>query len=158
MKKKTSISVMIVLIALAIFLGVLLVNKGDGPVMGMMLAEQVSADTDSYDNMAKTRNDGVYLVISVAYNKFRKDYETSVPKEKDLYALIHVVECPKGSEFTGKWIKDGKEIKTDTARLTTEREGVLSYLLDANEIEAGNYSFLLYNGDTKILEQAFSVK
>lgn len=158
MNKKTVITVLTIFVLAAIFLGALLVNKGDGPVAGMILADKAMENTDIYTNAAKTHNDGIYLVVSNAYNKLQEDYKTNVPENKDLYLTIHFVECPKGSEFTGKWLMEEKLIKEEKGTLTTDAEGVISYLLDGSSVVKGQYVFELYDGDRKLFEKEFFVE
>lgn len=158
MKKKTAIIFLVIIIIIAIFLGFLLVNKGDGPVMGMVLADRAMENTEAYDDAAQTQGDGIYLVLSKAFNKYKEDYKTDIPEGNDLYAVIYFVECPQGSEYAGKWIKDDTVIKEDVGRLTTGPKGVISYMLEGDSVVSGSYIFELYDGDGKIFEKSFSVE
>jgi len=158
MKKKTAGTVLAVIIIGAIFLGFLLVNKGDGPVMGMVLADRALENTEAYDNAAQSQGDGIYLVVSSAYNKYQEDYKADIPEGNDLYATIYFVECPQGSEYTGKWIKDGAVINENIGTLPTGPKGVISYILDGGSVVSGSYTFELYDGDGKIFETTFSIE
>lgn len=158
MGKKTAIIVLAIVIAAAIILGFLLVNKGDGPVMGMVLADRAMENTQSYSNTAEAQGDGIYLVVSNAFNEYQEDYHSSIPESKDLYAAIHFVECPKGSEYTGKWTMDGKVIFEEQGALSTGPEGVISYMFDGGSVVKGSYTFELYDGDEMIFEYTFSVE
>ncbi|GEM_PF-1098023 len=156
--KKTSIAVLVIIIIAAIIIGLVLVNKGDGPVTGMILADSKIENKDAYYNAVETHGGGVYLVVSNAFNKFQEDYKVEIPSGEDLYATIHLVECPKGSEFIGKWIKDGNVIGEDKGIVTTGPEGVISYMLEGEKVVKGSYIFELYDGDRKIFERTFSVE
>lgn len=158
MNKKTSITVLTIFIVAAMFLGVLLTNKGDGPVVGMILANKAMESTDAYNNAEKAQVDGKYMVVSNAFNKFQEDYKVSIPANKDLYATVHLVECPKGSEYTGKWIKDGTVIHEEKGTLLTGPEGVISYMIEGNKVVKGSYAFTLFDGDKKIFEKTFSIE
>jgi len=158
MNKKTAVSVLIIFVAAAILLGLLLVNKGDGPVMGMIIADKAMENVDAYNDAADTQGAGIYLVVSNAFNKFQEDYQAKIPENNDLYAAIHFVECPKGSEYSGKWIKDGNLIQKDNGTLLTGPEGVISYKLDGDSVVKGSYTFELYDGDKKMFEKTFSVE
>lgn len=158
MKKKTAITVLVVILIGAILLGFLLLNKGDGPVMGMVLADTAIENAKAYDAAAQAQGDGVYLVVSSAFNKYQEDYKTDIPQGNDLYATIHFVECPKGSKFTAKWMKEGTVIEEDIGTLLTGPEGVIAYKLDGDNVVSGSYTFELYGGDGKIFEMTFSVK
>lgn len=158
MKKKTAVVVLVVVIIAALVLGFLLLSKGDGPVMGMVLADRAMENTDAYNAAARAHGDGIYLVVSNAFNKFREEYKTDVPQGKDLYAVIYFVECPQGSSYTGKWVKDNAVLQEETKTLPTGPQGVISYMLDKSSAAKGNYTFELYDGNTKIFEKSFSVE
>lgn len=158
MNKKTAISVLTIFVVAAIFLGLMLVNKGDGPVTGMIMADKALENMETYNDAAGTKGDGIYLIVSNAFNKFQEDYQAEIPESNDLYAAIHFVECPKGSEYTGKWMKDGNLIQEDNGTLLTGPEGVLSYKLDGDSVVKGSYTFELYDGDKKMFEKTFSVE
>lgn len=158
MGKKTSIIVLVIFIVLAILIGYVLVNKGDGPVAGLILADSALGDADSYQIAEEMPGQETYLVAINAYNKVEENYKTRIPELKDLYANFHLVECPKGSKFTGKWLNDNKVLKEDTATLTTDTEGVVSYMLDGDHVKKGDYRFELYDGEREIFEMAFSVE
>jgi len=158
MNKKTAMTVLTIIVVAAIFMGFLLVNKGDGPVTGMILADRAIENVETYSNDVQTHGDGIYLVVSNAFNKFEEDYKAEILESKDLYATIHFVECPKGSEYTGKWIKDGNVVQEDNGILLTGPEGVISYLLEGDSAVKGSYTFELYEGDRKIFEKTFSIE
>ncbi|MBN2879484.1 MAG: hypothetical protein JXN65_07625 [Clostridia bacterium] len=158
MNKKTSTTVLTLFIIGAIFLGLLLVNKGDGPVMGMILAENPIENTADYNKSAQEQSEGTYLVLSNAFNKYQEDYSTSIPEGSPLYASVHFVECPQGAQYTGKWIFEGELLKEETGTLSTGPEGVISYMLEGGKVAKGSYTFELYDGDKKVFERNFSVK
>lgn len=156
MNRKTAAAVLALFIVLAAALGFLLINKGDGPVMGMLLTNRPIESTDAYSGAAETHGDGVYLVVSSAFNQFREEFSSSVPEGSDLYAAVHYAECPKGSEYSVKWIRSGNVIKEETGTLATGPEGVLSCLLDGTCVIRGTYTFQLNIGGGNDFEQTFS--
>ncbi|WKY43214.1 hypothetical protein Q5O14_11135 [Eubacteriaceae bacterium ES2] len=158
MKKKTAITVLVIIIIGAMFLGFLLVNKGDGPIMGMVLGDTAIESTEAYDKTVQELGDGIYLVLSSAFNKYQEDFSMVIPEGDDLYANLHFVESPQGSEFTGKWIKDGNIIGEEVGTLSTGPEGIISYMIDGNEVVEGSYAFELYDGDERIFEITFSIE
>ena len=158
MKKKTAVVVLVFVIIAALILGFLLLSKGDGPVMGMVLAGSAIENTDAYNDAVQAHGNGIYLVVSNAFNKFREEYKIDVPQGKDLYAVIYFVECPQGSEYTGKWVKDGAVLQEETKTLPTGPQGVISYMLDKGSAAKGSYTFELYDGNAKIFEKSFSVE
>jgi len=158
MNKKTSVIALGILIAAAILLGLLLINKGDEPVAGMILSDKALDNLDVYHSAEQLHGDGIYLVVSKAFNKFREDYKAGIPEGKDLYITIYLIECPKGSEFTIKWLKDGKVIKDEIGILSTEATGVISYMLDESSVVKGIYGIEIYDGDKRIFDKEFSVE
>ncbi len=157
MGKKTAIIVLAVVIAAAIFLGFILVNKGDGPVTGMILAEKAIENTQAYSNAAMEHGNGVYLVVSNAFNKFQEDYKADILEGQSLYGTIYFVECPQGSEYTGKWVKDGNVIAEEKGTLSTGPKGVISYMLNEDSVTKGSFTFELYDENSKIFEYTFLV-
>lgn len=158
MNKKTSVIVLGIFIAASILLGLLLINKGDEPVAGMILSDKVLDNIDVYHNAEQLHGEGIYLVVSKAFNKFQEDYKARIPEGKDLYTTIYFIECPKGSEFIIKWLKDGKVIKDEIGILSTDTTGVISYMLDGSYVVKGIYSIELYDGDKRIFEKEFTVE
>jgi hypothetical protein len=157
MNKKTSIIVLVCVIVSAIIIGALFVNKGDGPVTGVIFAGKTIENVKAYNNTEKTQDNETYMVVSNEFNKFKENFKTSIPESKDLYAALHFVECVKGAKFTGKWLKDGKVIREDIGTLPTDQEGVISYTLDKDKAVKGSYVFELYDGNKKIFEKSFSI-
>lgn len=158
MNKKTTVTVLAIVIAAAVFLGFVLLNKGDGPVMGMMFTGGDIESLEDYESAAEARGEGVYMVVTKSINKFNEDYSQNIPEGDDLYAAIHFVECPEGSQYTGKWIKDGSVISEETGTLATGPRGVISYKLEGIHAAEGSYVFELYDGDKKIFEKTFSIR
>ncbi|MBF4692489.1 hypothetical protein [Fusibacter ferrireducens] len=158
MSKKATIIFLVITIIAALGLGFLLINKGDGPIAGMVLADREIDSIENYVDATKAQGKGIYSVVSNAFNKFEEDYHVDIPEGKDLYVIIHFVECPKGSKYTGKWIKDGEEILKSNGILSTGPEGVISYKLEGKSVTKGQYLFELYDGNSKLIEKAFSLE
>ncbi len=158
MNRKTAVIVLAFMVVAAIGLGCLLVNKGDGPVMGYILADRKLENEDAYQKAAKNHEEGIYLVVSNAFDKFEVEYQSTISKSKDLYITIYFVECPKGSEYNGKWIKDGNVIQEESKIIETGPQGRLSFLLDGKEVGIGSYTFELYDQERKILEKTVSIE
>jgi hypothetical protein len=150
MSKKATIIAVAVLIAAAVIFGLILVNKGDGPVMGLTFSDKALADGST--------GSGVYLTVNKEFNKYTEKANAEIPAGKDLYANISLVECPKGAEFNAKWITDGQTVKEEAKKLDTDRKGTISYLLEANKAKSGNYTLELYREGKKIFEHKFIIK
>ena len=158
MNKKTTIIVFALVIAAAIFMGFLFLNKGDGPVAGMILSDSIIENTEEYGEAAKNPANGTYLVVSNAFNKYQEDFLADIPGGVDIYAAVHFVECPKGSVFIGKWIYDGNVVAEKEKTLMTGPTGVISFMLDGTNANAGSCIFELYQENNKIFEKEFDIK
>ena len=158
MNKKTSIIALSILVAAAVFFGYIFVNKGDGPVMGMIVSDRAIEDTRSYKLQESSPGKESYLILTTEFNKLTEKFKAEIPNGKNLYSNINIVECPKGLQFTAKWVSDNKSIKEETKPLTTNQSGIISYLLEANLANKGSYSFELYNEGKKIFEKNFKIE
>lgn len=158
MNRKTSIVALTLLIVGAVALGLLLLNKGDGPVSQVIIADR-SIDTAQDFETAKSSDDsGVFIVLDKEFNKFKEDIRAGIPAEKDIYANVYFVECPKGSLFTAKWINEDKTVKEDIKELTTDKRGVVSFLLEGSKLGTGSCKFEIYSDGKKLFEYVFSAK
>jgi hypothetical protein len=157
MGKKTALFTLAGVVIAAILLGILLLNKGDGPVAGMILSGQAIATTQEYADAEKTRGEAVYRVVANAFNKFEEEYSATIHGGNALYATVHFVECPKGSAFTAQWIRNGEVIAEETASLATEPQGVIAYALEAEAATPGNYTFRLLEGGETIFKHTFQI-
>lgn len=158
MGKKAAITALIGLIACAILLGALLLNKGDGPVTGMILSGAPVADAEAYADAAEQRGDDIFLVVSNAFNKYQTDYQSAIPAGSELYASVYFVECPAGSVFTAKILNDGTAAFEQEGTLETGPYGVICYSLDGETLSAGDYVFALYDGEEQIFSQPFTLE
>jgi len=158
MGRKASITALVVLIACAILLGALLLNKSDGPVTGMILSSGPITDAEAYKTAAEAQGEGTYLVVSNAFNKFETDYQSAIPAGQELFATVYFVECPAGAVFTAKLL-DGERIIADKEGvLKTGPYGVISYSLGGELLAAGTYVFALYDGGEELFTQTFTVE
>lgn len=129
MNKKTSIIAGTLLVILALGFGFVLLNKGDGPIMGIALADRAIM-SESFMQQKTEPDEGIYLIVEKEYNKLKEKYRKAVPSGEELYATIYVVECPKGTAFTAKWTVDGGLAKEETKMLKTDRNGVMVFMLE----------------------------
>lgn len=157
MSKKTSIIAITLLIATAVVLGFVLVNKGDGPVIGVIMSDKMVGSVKDFETVNLSEGSGVYIILKKEYNKFNEKFMTDIPSGKDLYANIYFVECPKGSKYTARWVTEGKTVKEEIKELVTEQKGVASFVFDGNKVISGNYSLELYNEGKKIFEYKFPI-
>jgi hypothetical protein len=157
MNKKSSIISLTVLVVAAILFGIVLVNKGDGPVMGMVLADKVLTGEEDYEAVVGSRDAGVYLVLSNEMNKLKEKYKAEIPVGKDIFASVYFVECPKGASFKGKWILDGNVVYEETGILQSDKKGIVPYRLEAGKFKNGKCVFELYDGEKKIFGCTFDI-
>lgn len=157
MSKKTSIITITLLIAAAVIFGLVFVNKGDGPIMGISMSDKVIVNVQDFKTINSSQDSGVYLILKKEYNKFTEKFTADIPAGKDLYANIHLVECPKGSRFTVRWITEGNTVKEETKELVTDQKGVISYAFDGNKVKSGNYTLELYTQGKKVFEYKFFI-
>lgn len=155
MKKKQAIIALIILIVIAVFGGLILVNKGDGPVTGVMLSAKPAADENAF---GKTEADKTnYLISVMEYNKFVEKYNTKIPENNDLYAHINLVECRKGIKVKVKWLLQNTAVKEEEKPLLTDQKGIISYELEGEKVKKGSYVIEIYYADKKILTENFIV-
>ena len=158
MDKRTSVFAVAILVVLAIIAGFILVNKGDGPVMGMVISDRTIENVEEYCDENFTNDSGLYVVVEKEYNKFKEKFKTEIPVGKDLYANIQIVESPKGSKFTAKWVNAGKTVKEETKELTADKKGTISYILDGDKTKSGKYTFELSTSGKAVFEYEITVK
>ena len=158
MSRKAAILSVTALIVAAVFMGLILVNKGDGPIMGMILSDKMIATVQDFENQSSSMDSGIYLNLKTAFNKLNEESANDIPAGKDLFASFYMVECPKGIETTVKWTTEAGTLKEETKRLETDRRGIISYLLDRGNVRNGNYTLELYIEGIKKFEHGFTVR
>lgn len=157
MNKRTSAAVLGILILFALVFGFILVNRGDGPVMGMIISDRAIANAGDY-KLLESSKEGVYLLLSSEFNCYKEKYITKIPSGKDAYFNVYFAESPKGSTYTAKWTLNGNSIKESSAVLPTDKKGVLPFLLEESLNIRGKYTFEIYNGKTKIFNTNFEIE
>jgi len=158
MSKKAGVIALLVFVISAVLLGLLLLNKGDGPVTGMILSSQSFADSAAYKTAAEAPDETVYLVVSNAFNQFQVDHQSTIASGVLLVATVSFVECPTGTAFTGSWLKDGEPLFGSAGQTETEPYGVLSFSLESTMVTTGDYTFVLSDESGELFRQAFRVE
>ena len=138
MNRKTSAIALVLLVLTAILLGYVLVNRGDGPVQGVVLSDKAISAAQGFNNTVASPANGVYLILTDEFSKLSEKFKADIPAGKELYAAIHFVECTKGTQFTVKWIAGTETIKEETKELATDKEGVISYSLEGEKAKSGS--------------------
>ncbi|MCX7772711.1 MAG: hypothetical protein N2376_06320 [Clostridia bacterium] len=97
MTKKQSAAALAVLVVLALLAGFVLVNRGDGPVMGCILADRVIQSEPAYDSAGTTPFRGTYLVLTKQFNHYKKGFSSEIKSLSALTINYRVVEIKKGT-------------------------------------------------------------
>jgi hypothetical protein len=126
--------------------------------MGMIISDKAIVDNKDYKDRESSPSQGGYLVAALEFNKLNDKFIDKIPEGRDLFFNIHVVECPKGSQFTAKWLLNGESIKEDTKALSTDKSGIISYPLEGTLAKKGHYSFEVYCEGRKVLEKGFQIE
>ncbi len=155
--QKAAITALIGLIACAILLGALLLNKGDGPVTGMILSGAPVADAEAYadaQNSAGTASFWSYPMRSQLPNGL------SIRHSGRKRALCIRVLCgmPGRLRVYAKILYDGTAAFEQEGTLETDPYGVICYPLDGETLPAGDYVFALYDGEEQIFSQPFTLE
>lgn len=77
---------------------------------------------------------------------------------QDIYASVYFVESPLGMEYSARWTVDGVEIKTETKEMETDKQGLIVFLLEAENVEAGTIVFEVLYGDDILLSKELTVQ
>lgn len=158
MDRKKTLIYLIILIFIAAVFGLILLNKGDGPVSGCILSNSSIETVELYKKAEDLKGDGIYGVMASERNKLVQKYNTEIPQDKELYENIYLVECRKGTKIKIKWVYDSNMIKEEEKALTEDQTGVISYQLEGSKVKSGTYCVEAYYEDKKILSQNFEVK
>lgn len=158
MNKKTTVFAAAILVGLAIIAGFILVNKGDGPVMGVIISDRAIENMEEYSDGNYINDSGLYVAVEKEYNKFKEKFKTEIPAGKDLYANVQLVESPKGSKFTAKWISAEKLVKVETKELTSDKKGTISFILDGDKTKSGKYTFELTTSGKEVFKYEITIK
>ncbi len=156
-KKTTIITIAIIVVAAIVFIGFMLMNGGDGPVMSMILSDKAIESIQSLKTTKSSPDNRIYLILENEFNKYQEKFKTVIPTGKNLCASIYFVEVLKGTKFTARWIADGKTVKEEIREIPTDQQGILSFLLEGHNVRSGSYSLELYDADKKIFEYKFSI-
>ncbi|NTV89698.1 MAG: hypothetical protein HGA22_04960 [Clostridiales bacterium] len=156
MNGKKSVIVIGIFVVAAVLLGLLLMNKGDGPVAGLMLASSEASSIEAYGRMAS--DNSKYVLLSNEFGGLKEKYHSGISTGQDLYADVHFVECLKGTEFKLCWSLDGKTVKEEVKKLEQDRQGVISYRLEKSLIEQGDWSVEILQEDQRLFKYSFQIK
>lgn len=74
--------------------------------------------------------------------------EDALIVNEPVYASVHLVESPKGMEYTVKWYLDGTEIKSETKATEKDMQDIVVYELEAEQAAAGSLKLEVIYKDT----------
>ena len=74
------------------------------------------------------------------------------------YTSAHVVESPKGMQYTVKWYLNGTQVKAETKATENDLQDTLVYELEAEKAVAGSLKVEVLYNDTVLLTKELAVK
>jgi hypothetical protein len=94
--------------------------------MGMIVSDKTIRDVQDFERLKSSQDVGQFIILDKEFNKFNEKVKVEIPAGKDIFANVKIVESPKGSQFTAKWIAEGKIIKEETKELAGNQKGVVA--------------------------------
>jgi hypothetical protein len=77
---------------------------------------------------------------------------------KDIYANVYFIESPLGMEYTARWTMKGSEIKMEKKEMKTDKQGLIIFTLEAENVDTGTLVFEVLYGNNKLLSKELSVQ
>lgn len=108
--------------------------------------------TFSFTGCGKDNTVEQYIVANEQYTQ-KSDLEGAVQPDKlaagqEVFASVYFIESPKGMGYTAKWSMNSKEIKTETKEMSTDKNGIIVFSLEANKATIGALKLeILYKDD-----------
>lgn len=158
MSKKVSLIILCVFIAIAVVFGLILVNKGDGPVMGTIISSIPIDSEQGYKNLENEKSKEVFIIRAEEINKLVEKYKKSIPQGKDLYVNLNLVECIKGTKIKVKWICNKSTVKEEEKTLLTDQKGIIWYKINGSMVIKGDYDVEGYIDNNKIFTENFNIE
>lgn len=78
--------------------------------------------------------------------------------DKTIYASIHFIESPEGTEYTVKWYLDGTEIKSETKATEGDIQDIVIYELGAEQVSEGTLKVEVIYKDTTLLSKELEIQ
>lgn len=82
----------------------------------------------------------------------------SLTTDSPAYASVHIVESPKGMEYTIKWYLNDTEIKTETKATENDRQDIVVYELEAENVVTGSLKVEVFYKDTVLITKELPIK
>jgi hypothetical protein len=86
-----------------------------------------------------------------------KEVDTLISNEP-IYTCIHVVESPKGMEYTVKWYLDGTEVKSETKATVNDMQDIIVYELENEQAVEGTLKVEVIYKDTTLLTKELKIQ
>ena len=77
---------------------------------------------------------------------------------KDIYASVRFIESPLGMKYDAKWYFNGKEVKSETKEMVTNRGGIIIFTLEAQKVTAGKLRFEILFGDDVLFSKELPIQ
>lgn len=82
----------------------------------------------------------------------------SLAKSNPVYVSVHIIESPKGTEYTVKWYLDDTEIKSETKATQKDTQDIIVYALDAENVAVGTLKVDIAYKNTVLFSRALPVE
>jgi|APHig6443717817_1056837.scaffolds.fasta_scaffold35304_3 hypothetical protein len=126
-------------------------------ILGAMLLVVILVACGGNDDTIQT-----CMIANESYSE-KNDLEAatqpeSLTTDSPTYASVHIVESPKGMEYTIKWYLDDAEIKTETKATENDRQDIIVYELEAENVVTGNLKVEVCYKDTVLITKEIPIK
>ena len=126
-------------------------------VLGAMLLMVILVACGGNDNTIQT-----CIIANESYSK-KVDLEAAtqpatLTAASPVYASVHIVESPKGMEYTIKWYLNDTEIKTETKATENDQQDIVVYELEAENVVPGNLKVKVLYKDTVLITKELPIK
>lgn len=83
---------------------------------------------------------------------------TTLTAGEQIYANIHFIESPKGTEYAAIWYMDGTEIKRETKETENDMQDLIVYELEAEQVLSGALKLEIAYKDTILLTKEIEIQ
>lgn len=102
------------------------------------------------------------IISDVSYSSENKletaEQPDTLALNEPVYASVHFIESPKGSEYTVKWYLDNTEIKAETKATENDMQDVVVYELEADQAQKGTLKVEVIYGEDMLLSKELIIQ
>lgn len=88
----------------------------------------------------------------------KADQPETLTANNAVYASVHVIESPKGMEYTVKWYIDDSEVKSETKATENDLQDIVVYELEAEQVLSGSLKFEVLYDNTILLTKELKIQ